>query len=309
MSGITNFIAACPGILYLNLAGQFAGEIQNTTSSRPNTEMGQDPLVFGNKAPGKLATIAGFRTGKRGTHSCRTMMLTEIGLLFDHCGERSTREEYAYAIVEDNCLEKRTVSNRRLSLQRLSELYALDTSVLLFRVFRLLWDMGKEGRPQLALLCSLARDPLLRVTAPTITAMKADDELARQYLTSALGEALDGRLNRSSLDKVVRNTSASWTQSGHLKGRGRKTRCPVIPTPASITYSLLLGYILGSRSGQLFETFWTSIFDVPASELRTCAMEAKRYGLLDMTEAGGIIEISFTRLLTDDERQLIHGAY
>lgn len=271
--------------------------------------MRHDPLVLGTEYQAKLATLTGFRTGEKGTHSSRTMMLNEISLLLEHCAHESTREEYARAIVEDNCLEKQTVSNRRLSLQRMSELYALDTSVLLFRVFRSLWEIGKEGRPQLALLCSLARDPLLRVTAPIIIGMKNGDELARQQLTDALGEALDGRLNDSSLDKVVRNTSASWTQSGHLAGRGRKTRCTVKPTPASVAYALLLGYILGSRSSRLFETFWTKIFDVPPGELPFYAMDAKRYGLLDMNEAGGIMEISFTRLLTEDERQLIHGAH
>jgi hypothetical protein len=37
------------------------------------------------------------------------------------------------------------------------------------------------------------------------------------------------------------------------------------------------------------------------------AMDAKRLGLLDVKTAGGLVAVSFDRLLTDQEKRLIHG--
>lgn len=67
--------------------------------------------------------------------------------------------DYGKAVLDDNCLGKQTFSNRKLSLQRLSELYALDPAVPLFRIMRNLWEINPESCPQLAILLSLARDP------------------------------------------------------------------------------------------------------------------------------------------------------
>jgi hypothetical protein len=136
--------------------------------------------------------------------------------------------------------------------------------------------------------------------------MRPGEELARQQLTEAIRSGVGDRLNDRILDKVVRNTASSWTQSGHLHGRGRKIRQRISPTPVVTTYALILGYILGMRGMKLFESLWAKVLDGSANELIYQAMDAKRLGLLDLAQAGGVIEVSFVRLLTDEERQLIH---
>ena len=68
-------------------------------------------------------------------------------------------------------MAKRTVSTRRLTNQRLAELYGLDPSIPVFRVLRKLWDRDAAGRPLLAIQCAIARDPLLAATAPAILAL------------------------------------------------------------------------------------------------------------------------------------------
>ena len=46
------------------------------------------------------------------------------------------RDEPMYhAIIDQNCLGKQTVSTRKLTCQRLSELYGLDPSIPLFPYF------------------------------------------------------------------------------------------------------------------------------------------------------------------------------
>jgi hypothetical protein len=263
---------------------------------------------FSDLEPRPSLMNAGFRFGDRGTHTSRTIMLAEMTELLAVVPRDAHRGAYAAAIIEDNVLGKATTSTRRLTNQRLGELYALDPAVSVFRLFRRLWDVDERGRPLLALYCALARDPLLRATAKPIHAMPIGTELARQQMTDAIREAVGDRLNDEILDKVVRNASSSWTQSGHLQGRGRKIRRKVDPTPTTITYALLLGYLLGLRGILLFKSPWCRILDAGTEELIAVAGDAKRLGLLDLKHAGDVVEIGFPALLTEEERRQSHGA-
>ena len=249
----------------------------------------------------------GFRFGDKGTHTSRTIMLDELSTLFRASSPTTSRAEYRALIIESNCLGKRTGSNRRLSDQRLGELYGLDPRIMLFRLMRRFWEADERGRPLLALLLSLARDPLLRMTAAPILRLRTGEELGRQTLTDALNRQTGSRFNDASLDKIVRNTSASWTQSGHLAGRNRKIRQPVKSTPEVLTYALVLGYVLGARGVALFETLWAKLLDATGDELLYVAMDAKRAGYLDIKAGGGVVEVSLDRLFTDEERRLLYG--
>jgi hypothetical protein len=266
--------------------------IPTTDELRPQTEHDEARL-----------RDAGFRWGPKGTHTSRTIMLDELRSLFSHCRPDATRGEYLSAIQDDNCLGKRTVATRRLSSQRLSELYALDPEILLFRVMRRCWYADDNSQATLALLLALARDPLLRITAPPVLRMRPGEELARQQLTEALQREVGGRLSDSTLDKVVRNTASSWTQSGHLKGRGRKIRQRVTPTPVAMAYAMFLGHLTGARGASLFESLWARVLDAPTGELMQLGMDARRLGLLDMSQSGGVIDVSFSRLLMQSERR------
>lgn len=95
---------------------------------------------------------AGFRWGQKGTHTSRTIMLDELQAVLANCRPDAARDDYLLAIHDDNCLGKRTVATRKLSSQRLSELYALDPEVPLFDV-----DVDRSGHglglPVLLALC------------------------------------------------------------------------------------------------------------------------------------------------------------
>ena len=259
--------------------------------------------------PPKLASLWGFRSGERGTHTSRTIMLDELSQLLDAVPGEASRRDYAQAVTEGNCLGKRTAATRKLSLQRLTELYGLDARLLLFRVFKGLWGRHEASRPLLALLLALARDPLLRATARAVVATPFGHELGRQAMKDALSGIVEGRLNDATLDKVVRNASSSWTQSGHLRGRGRKIRQRVAATPAAVAYALLTGFALGRRGRLLFETPWAEVLDAPPGELVEVAVDARRLGLIDLKQSGRMIDVSFPAMLTGRERELIRGVY
>lgn len=245
----------------------------------------------------------GFRWGAIGTHTSRTIMLDELRAVLAKCSSNAARDEYLSAIHEDNCLGKRTTATRKLSSQRLSELYSLDSKVLLFRIMRRYWYADRDGQAILAILLALARDPLLRISAPPVLRMRPGEELARQQITDALSRAVGNRLSESTLDKVVRNVASSWTQSGHLRGRGRKVRQSVTPTAITTAYALLLGYLTGMRGMALFESLWAQVLDAPATELINLAMDSRRLGFLDMSQSGGVVSVDFSRLLAQDERR------
>ena len=258
--------------------------------------------------PGQAARW-GVRSGNRGTHTSRTIMLHELSHLLDAVPGAQVRDDYANAVMVHNCLGKRTAATRKLSLQRLTELYALDPQVILFRVLRDLWARNETSRPLLALLLALARDPLLRATATAVVRTPYGSEFSRQSIKDALNNAVGDRLNEATLDKVVRNTSSSWTQSGHFRGRGRKTRQRVEATPAATTFALLLGFAVGRRGRLLFETPWTAILDLDPDDLIDMAVDTKRLGLLVLKQSGLMIDVSFPALFTDKERELIRGAH
>lgn len=250
----------------------------------------------------------GFRFGSKGTHSSRTIMFNELQSLLDNISGDVARLDYEQAVLEDNCLGKQTLATRKLSLQRLSELYALDPSVPLFRIMLNLWEINPASRQTLALLAALSRDPLLRLTAAPIIDTPAGKEFARQNMTDALEAGTGGRFNDSTLDKIVRNASSSWTQAGHLQGRARKFRQKLHATPAASAFALLLGYVQGDRGLNLFTCDWVKVLDLDELEARERADDARQLGLLDIKQSGSLIDISFPKLLTAADMELLHGA-
>lgn len=243
-----------------------------------------------------LAIRNGFRTGSRGTHTSRTLMLSELTAVLDVVPADADRDRYGAAIVEENCLAKSTVASRRLSNQRLGELYALDPGCPVFRVLRRLWDADPKGRPLIAMLAGLARDPLFLASAPPVLELAPGAELQRPGVRAALREAVGDRLNDAVLEKVQRNTASSWTQAGHLEGRTFKVRRRVEATPAAVAFALFLAHTAGFRGNELLVNGWIAALDASPTAARALALEAKRLGHLELRSAGDVLEVGFERL-------------
>lgn len=223
-------------------------------------------------------------------------MLEELRAVLTATPPGTSREGYAEAIITDNCLAKSTLATRRLSNQRLGELYGLDEGIGVFRVLRRLWGADPAGRPALALLCAIARDPLLAATIEAVLPLLEGEEFARSRAREVLSQAVGKRLNDSTLDKVIRNCASTWAQSGHLKGRTFKKRVRVRATPATVAYALYLSYSVGFRGLGLFSSDWVRVLDLSPADARAMALEAKRIGLIDLNLSDNIVELGLQRL-------------
>lgn len=246
--------------------------------------------------PRMKAEEIGFRFGDKGTHTSRTMMLAELEAVLDVTGKSGERDDYTSAIIDGNCLSKATAATRRLSSQRLSELYGLDPKLPLFRVLRRLWIIDRENHPRLALLAAIARDPLLAASAASIIPLAPGSEFQREPMKTALRSAVGGRLNDSTLEKVCRNAASSWTQSGHLEGRTFKKRRLVQASPATAAFALYLANSAGYRGAEIFLSAWFRVLDCDPSKARHYALEAKRLGLINLRMAGDVVELDVSLL-------------
>jgi len=155
-------------------------------------------------------------------------------------------------------------------------------------------DVGSQ--PQLAVLVALARDPLLRSSAPAVLHLKVGEEFARSAAETALRTATEGRLNDSILAKVVRNCASSWAQAGHLQGRTFKRRQQIRPHFVSVTMALAVGHAAGFRGEALFSCPWMRVLDMDPGAARNFALEAKRAGLLDLRISDKIVDLQLDRL-------------
>lgn len=252
--------------------------------------------VFSPLTPTDALERAGFRFGDRGTHSARTIMLRDLTELFAAVPPDAAREEYGAAILEENALGKPTWVTRNVSRKYLTNLYGLDPGLPLFRVLRRLWEADPAGRPLLALLCALARDPLLRSTAAHVLSLGEGEELLRAPFSAMIRAAVGQRHNDSVLESVASRAGSSWTQSGHLEGRMRKVRRRVVATPGAAAMALWLGELEGLAGLSLLDSDWAAVLERTGPAMLSLALEARRHGLIHARAAGNVVEIDTRRL-------------
>lgn len=261
----------------------------------------------------------GFKNGERGTHSGRTIMLSELRGLLQDLPPESSVADYRAAVIEQNVLGKRTQSTRRETAQRLRTLYGLDPSVTVFRGMRFFWEKDPPAQPLLALCCSLARDPLLRLSMDLILGTPEGEKVSKTQIEHAVAEAtLDVTSHRKSyaslaggherfspktLSSIARNVSSSWTQSGYLKGRSFKYRTLPDVTVGNVAYAVLLGYLCGGRGRLLLDCVWVRLLGLSVGQVQSCLSDASGRGWLDYRGIGSVVEIRFPKLLTPKEQR------
>ncbi len=252
----------------------------------------------------------GFKFRAGGTHTARTMMLEDLRLLLSSVPSLSnlpsvgaTKGDYVKAIMEDNCLHKRSMRTRILTTRHLVELYALDSSVTLFRALLYFWKRDPDSQALLALLCAYCRDPILRLSAPFILALPENTVVSRESLEEFIDEKYPSRFSKATLKSTAQNINSTWTKSGHFHGRTKKFRSLVNPTPGAVSYALFLGYLLGERGNALFKTEYVNLLDCSVEHAIELANQAALKGWIVFKRLGNVIEVLFPNLLTSQEME------
>ena len=133
--------------------------------------------------------------------------------------------------------------------------------------------------------------------------MKEGEPFERESLESFIDELQPDRFSKATLKSAAQNLAGTWTQSGHLRGRVKKTRHFVEPTPASVAMALLLSYVSGHRGQLLFESEYIKLLDCQPNQGMELAETAAAKGWINFKRVGSIMEVSFPRLLTEEERE------
>ena len=243
-----------------------------------------------------------FRSGRNSAHMARTLMLSELARLLEYVNSPvASREEYHRAILEDNCLGKRSGTTRKLDWKYLTLLYGLDPSMTLFRTMRWFWERDEEGRPLLALACAQARDPLLRASGPFILAIPEGQIVTRQAMERFLESLEPHRFRRTTLSSTAKNLNSTWTQTGHVSGRAFKVRARAQATAGSSAYALLLGYLQGLRGQLLFESDHMKLLDCSVDRTFEMAEYAAGRGWLSFKRIGNVRDVTFPGIRTPEE--------
>ncbi|MBF0500204.1 MAG: hypothetical protein HQM09_08725 [Candidatus Riflebacteria bacterium] len=241
----------------------------------------------------------GFRLGKGGVHAARTIMTAELHSLLTYVNDpKATVADYKRAVEQDNCLGKRSAVSRNLTYRHLTELYGLSSECPIFRIFSFFWNRQPESRNLLALLISYARDALLRAGAPIILAQPAGTIFNRETLEKKLDDLQQGRFSKATLTSVSQNISSSFTQSGHLHGRIKKTRTRPQVSPGAVSYALFLSFLQGARGENIFTSEYVALLDCSVAQAMECAEEASRRGWIVFKRVGKVVEVVFPNLLT-----------
>ena len=246
----------------------------------------------------------GFRVGTAGAHMARSVMLSGLEVLFRYVPPDAKRDAYKLAIIEDNVLRKASYNNRLSTSTQFVLMYGLEPKLALFRNFRRLWDHDQGSQQALTLLMGMARDPIFRVCANHVVDMAHGEHADRESLVKVLDGFGFGRWSRNVLVLAAGNVLNSLHQVGLIT---RKEHRRVQPTHgiAAISFALFLGRLEGAHDNALFKTSWTRALDRSAAELMVEATNASHEGMIDLLNAGGVVEVRFPGYLTSEEQGLL----
>ena len=247
----------------------------------------------------RSASTFGLRINPTGTHLSSTLKLEDLRKLLASHTVTATEAAYKVAVVDENLLGKPTFSSRRITFERLRELYGLDLNMLVFRALKDLWEADKIAQPLIALLCSTARDPILRAMTPFLLQLPIGAPVTPREFAEEADHQFPGKFVESSRQRLGRNVSSTWEKAGLLSGQQTKKRAEAQVRPTSLAYALLLGDLCGKRGQALFTTLWTNMLDTPIHELKELAVVASRQGWIDYRAAGDVVEVSFRHLMRD----------
>jgi len=243
---------------------------------------------------------AGIKLSGGGVHQSKTMMLAEL-TAFLHATQASSASA-AELVIEHNTLGKPTSSARKIALARLTGLYAIAEPVPIAAAVFALWQNDPTGRPLLALLTALARDPLLRDSAAAVLPAAQGTAVRWPNIAASLADQYPDRFSPKMLKSLAQNCASTWTQSGHLHGHINKIRTRARPTPAVAAFAALLATVCGFGGPALLDSPWLELLDLPTGERLSLLRQAEAQGFVRIRTAGDMLEIMVRQSLAQTLR-------
>jgi hypothetical protein len=200
------------------------------------------------------------------------MMLTDLTALLAGGGADHPTD----AIVQANLLGKPSIRSREAALSR-----------------------DPAGRPLLALLTALARDPMFRNSAAAVLTASPGERVRWPAIVAAFEATDPGRLGEKMAKSFGQNAASSWTQVGFLAGAVRKQRVRSNPTPTVAAYAALLASLCGFGGRRLLESRWLTVLDRPVEDRLALLRQAEGLGLLRVRSAGDVLEVDVRRQMAE----------
>jgi hypothetical protein len=238
----------------------------------------------------------GFKFGRNGVHSARSMMIEELKELLFARDKSASKQDYEDDIINFNILHKPTEKSRSLSFRHLVDLYGLSMDIALFNVFRQWWELSEEAQAILALQLAIARDPILRNSAKTILSLQLGEHLSRETIEEHLAHDDPDRFSPASLKSFAQNINGTWTQAGYLEGKAKKYRAQPKATYVNLAYALFLAHCHGLSGQRMFSSFWCQMLSQDKEHLFELAHRASLRGLINFKQISEVIEVTFPEL-------------
>ncbi|MGY8896468.1 MAG: hypothetical protein ACKVI8_00415 [Paraglaciecola sp.] len=238
----------------------------------------------------------GFKFGRNGAHSARSMMIEELKELLFARDETATKQDYEDDIINFNILHKPTEKSRSLTFRHLVDLYGMSMDIPLFNIFRQWWELSEQAQPILALQLAVARDPILRNSASIILPLQLGEHLPREIVEQHLAHDDHERFSPASLKSFAQNINGTWTQAGYLEGKAKKYRAQPKATYVNIAYALFLAHCHGLSGQRMFDSFWCQMLSQDKEHLFELAHRASLRGLINFKQISEVIEVTFPNI-------------
>ncbi len=227
-------------------------------------------------------------------HISRTLMISELEMLFQSTNASSSIDDYKNAIIVENCLLKSTMETRKISFAKMKIAYSLDLNNKLFRMLRTLYELAPEELPLLAFLCVYCRDSILRLSDEHIQTVAQDTEITSDFFSSIIEEEYPGKYSKATLSSMSRNLLSSFYKSGHVNGtKTKKTRSQAKAGPAAVTYAATIAYACGERGLFLCDNEFMRAIDCTKEMALSLLSVADAKGYISLRMLGEVMDIQF----------------
>lgn len=238
----------------------------------------------------------GFR-GVNGTiHTSQTILSENAIVLIEDIGSLAgawNRDSLVQSIVVKNIFGKRTDSARAGGLRDMISLYGFDAPPSALKALFSLWS-ATTNRALLLGQLGIARDPILRATAPVILSMQPGEAAGFRTMSTYLDRAYPGRFSSGTLRAVGERCISSWGQMGHLRPGRVRERVSVIAETAHAAFASFLAICCGFTGRSILESGWFRMLDLNPEQAMSLLRRAEAEGQVRLHVAGHVFEISLS---------------